>query len=263
MAELSQHTLELVIEALDKLPPDSIRTTYSNLGKFWRTKMFGAGFPNWSIEFVLKRRMDWSVIVPDLFHGKVTTAGGTPVADLSCDSVLTKLTNLALSETRNPTRATLLAAIRRDGFSTERVSSVSAPKPAITSATVEAALRDAETLIHTSGAPNALDRVHTAFHGWLERVCEEADIPVNEDAPITTLFAQIRSKHPKLKISDAQADQMMVQVTRGLAQVVDALNPIRNNKTLAHPNPLLDEAEAMLAVNAIRTMLHYLDKRLA
>ena len=137
------------------------------------------------------------------------------------------------------------------------------PKPAITSTTVEAALQDAETLLRSSGAANALDRVHTAFQGYLERICEEASIPVNEDVPITTLFAQIRSKHPKLTVSDPQANQMMVQVTRGLAQVVDALNPIRNNKTLAHPNPLLDEAEAMLAVNVIRTMLHYLDKRLA
>ncbi|MGA2431002.1 MAG: abortive infection family protein, partial [Candidatus Acidiferrum sp.] len=68
---------------------------------------------------------------------------------------------------------------------------------------------------------------------------------------------------PKLKVFDPQAQQMMVQVTRGLAQVVDAMNPIRNKKTLTHPNPLLDEAEAMLAINAIRTMLHYLDKRLA
>lgn len=32
-------------------------------------------------------------------------------------------------------------------------------------------------------------------------------------------------------------------------------NPIRNNKSMAHPNTLLDPPEAMLAINAIRTML--------
>lgn len=46
-------------------------------------------------------------------------------------------------------------------------------------------------------------------------------------------------------------------------QIIDALNPVRNEKTLAHPNPLLDEAEAMLAIHAIRTLLHYFDKRLS
>lgn len=117
--------------------------------------------------------------------------------------------------------------------------------------------------MHSSGPANALDRVHTAFQGYLERICEEASIPIKEDAPITSLFSQIREKHPKLKLSDPQASQMTLQVLRGFAQVIDALNPIRNDKTLAHPNPLLDDAEAMLAVNAIRTMLHYLDKRLS
>jgi len=55
---------------------------------------------------------------------------------------------------------------------------------------------------------------------------------------------------------------MTVQIFRGMAQIIDALNPVRNKKTLAHPNPLLDEPEAMLAINAIRTLLHYFDRRL-
>jgi len=47
-----------------------------------------------------------------------------------------------------------------------------------------------------------------------------------------------------------------------MAQTIEALNPVCNQKTLAHPNPLLDEPDAMLAINAIRTLLHYFDKRL-
>jgi hypothetical protein len=262
MAELSQHTLGLVIRALGEIIPDHVVYTFPELRDHWRGKLFGAGFPNWFTEWVVKRKMNWSVIVPELFYGKIMTSGGTPVADLLCESATTKLTALALDECSEATKLALYAAIRRDGFETERVSSVGAPKPAITSATVEAALQDAETLLRSSGAANALDRVHTAFHGYLERICEETNIPVNDDAPITALFAQIRSKHPKLKVSDPQADQMVLQISRGLAQIIDALNPIRNDKTLTHPNPLLDDAEAMLAVNAIRTMLHYLDKRL-
>jgi len=45
--------------------------------------------------------------------------------------------------------------------------------------------------------------------------------------------------------------------------VVDALNPIRNRMSGAHPNEvLLDEPEAMLVINAIRTLLHYLNARI-
>jgi hypothetical protein len=125
-----------------------------------------------------------------------------------------------------------------------------------------AALTDAETLIRSSGPPNALDRVHTALQGYLETICEKEKISVIENASITTLFSRIREEHPALKITDPQAQKMTVQILRGMAQIIDALNPIRNDKTLAHPNPLLDKAEATLAIHAIRTLLHYLDKRL-
>jgi hypothetical protein len=50
---------------------------------------------------------------------------------------------------------------------------------------------------------------------------------------------------------------------RGIAQIVDALNPIRNRKSMAHPTEeLLEEPEAMLAANAVRSLLHYLNMKL-
>jgi hypothetical protein len=52
-----------------------------------------------------------------------------------------------------------------------KIQLVATPKLPITSEIVESALRDAETLIQSNGAPNALDRVHTAFHGYLREIC--------------------------------------------------------------------------------------------
>ena len=143
------------------------------------------------------------------------------------------------------------------------VQAVAAPQPATTSETVEQALRDAETLIGSSGAPNALDRVHTAFHAYLQVICADAGIRTADDADVTTLFSQMRQLHPRLKIADPGAEKMMNDVMRGLARAVDALNTVRNHNSLAHPNPLLDAPEAMLAINAMRTMLHYIDSRVS
>jgi len=145
---------------------------------------------------------------------------------------------------------------------TEKVQSVLAPKLEITSEIVEAALRDAETLIRSSGPANALDRVHTALHGYLEAVCKRAGIAFKEDANIAMLFGRIRDEHPALKVTDPQTQKMRVVILRGMAQIVEVLNAARNEKTLAHPNSLLDEADAMLAINSTRTLLHYFDKRL-
>jgi|SRR5882724_579233 len=145
----------------------------------------------------------------------------------------------------------------------EEVQSVAVPALKITSETVDRALSDAETLIRTNGASSGLDRVHTAFHGYLRAVCNEAHINFASDSDITHLFQLIRQSHPKLQIADPEAAKRMDQIHRGVARIIDALNPIRNSSSMAHPNPvLLDEPEAMLAINCVRTLLHYLDARL-
>jgi Abortive infection C-terminus len=134
---------------------------------------------------------------------------------------------------------------------------VVSPKLRTSSDIVDIALRDAETLIKSSGAPSALDRAHTAFHAYLREASEDVMITVAKDADITTLFGQLRDKHPKLKILDSQADRMMVDILRGFARAINALNPVRNNKSLAHPNPLLDPPEATASCDGRRSMYRF------
>ena len=138
---------------------------------------------------------------------------------------------------------------------------VKTPVLEITSAVVERALLDFETLTNSHGAVSGIDRVHTALHGYLIAICREANITANESADITTLFSLVRQQHPKLQaVPHSTEPQKMM---RGLAQIIDAMNPVRNHSSMAHPNEgLLEEPEAMLAANAVRTLLHYLNMRL-
>jgi hypothetical protein len=78
----------------------------------------------------------------------------------------------------------------------QEVASVSVPTLTVTSDVVEAALRDAETLIGTSGAAKGVDRVHTAFHGYLESLCTAHGILFEESASVTTLFSRLRQELP-------------------------------------------------------------------
>lgn len=138
---------------------------------------------------------------------------------------------------------------------------VASPVLEITSDVVERALRDAEGLIATQGATSGVDRVHTAFHGYLRAVARAASLPAAEGASITELFRTIREKHPGLQRAGArQAD--IDRAVRALATLVDILNPVRNLASVAHPNEsLLDEPEAMLVINVVRSLLHYLNAR--
>lgn len=141
-------------------------------------------------------------------------------------------------------------------------SPVTPPRPTITSDIVERALNDAETLIEKHDATSGVDRVHTAFHGFLHAICEAAAIPVTNDANMPALFGIIRDRHPKFAVKGPR-DKEMAKVFRSLGTIIDALNIIRNRASVAHPNPeLLGASEAMLMVNVVRSLLHYLDTKL-
>jgi hypothetical protein len=143
----------------------------------------------------------------------------------------------------------------------DETEAVTTPTLATTSSSVERALADFETLIRSNGATSGIDRIHTALHGYLIEICREAGITHGNGADITSLFNLVRQHHPKFQIQPPGTEPQ--KMLRGLAQVVDAMNPVRNHSSLAHPNDvLLDEPEAMLAANAVRSLLHYLNMKL-
>jgi Abortive infection C-terminus len=139
---------------------------------------------------------------------------------------------------------------------------VRTPELRISSDVVRRAIADAETLMESSGPTSAVDRVHTALHGYLKAACDEAGIAYPSDASILGLFKLLKEQHPRLQTLGPHQDAV-VQVLRSLGAVMDALNPARNRGSVAHPNDdLLDSHEAVLFINAARTVLQYLDAKL-
>ena len=131
----------------------------------------------------------------------------------------------------------------------------------ISSEPVERALRDAEALIGTTGAPSAVDRVHTAFHGYLKALCSEAEIQFDPGAGITDLFKLLRRHHPDLQPSGPRANDI-TKILRATASILDALNPVRNLASGAHPNPdVLNPPEATLVINLSRSLLNFINAR--
>lgn len=140
----------------------------------------------------------------------------------------------------------------------EQKAPVANVSPKITSTVVNQAILDAENLLSTSGAASAVDRVHTALHGYLREACSQAGISYTKDDGITRLFKLLRNGHPSL-----QTATDVERILNAFGSIMDTLNTLRNNSSLAHPtSALLDDSEAMLAINATRTIFHYLDAKL-
>jgi len=132
----------------------------------------------------------------------------------------------------------------------------------ITTETVSQALKDAEILLKNSGPTNALDRAHTALHGYLKNICIKRGHSPSSDASLTALFKILREQFPEFKDVVAH-DNEAKRVFGSIATALDSLNTIRNRGTLAHPNELLLEAaEAMLFINLSRAALGYLNTKL-
>lgn len=134
--------------------------------------------------------------------------------------------------------------------------------PKVSSSVVKQALADAAVLLRERGPSSAVDRVHTALHGYLEALCSRHSLPAKEDANVPSLFKCVRSHHPAFQhTSDASPS---VKALQGLAQVVEALNTARNHNSLAHPNDeLLDANDATLALNCANALIQYLDSKSA
>lgn len=122
---------------------------------------------------------------------------------------------------------------------------------------VAKALADAAALRGQTGAASAIDRAHTALHGYLKHLCSEAGIPVPVDPTPQKLFKLLRGQHPAFQPRGPRADDIS-RILSSFATAIDSLSPIRNKASLAHPNPLLEEPEAAAALNAARTLFHYI-----
>ncbi|NOU20360.1 MAG: abortive infection family protein [Methyloglobulus sp.] len=145
------------------------------------------------------------------------------------------------------------------GLGDAHVSSV--PPIILATDVVRKALTDADSLLLSNGAVSAIDRLHTALHGYLRSVCSEAQIQVPNNAAVTVLFKALRTEHIAFQQQGHQQNEIN-RILTSFASIVDSLNTIRNHGSIAHPNEtLLENDEAELTVNAVRTLFNYLVKK--
>lgn len=130
-----------------------------------------------------------------------------------------------------------------------------------TSDTVARAIRDCHVLLKENSAISGVDRIHTALHGYIEAICDNHYIAYERNASLPALFSILRREHPAFQI--AVTSKEVTSILRSLGAIIDSLNPVRNQASLAHPNrQLIDEPEAALIINAAQILLQYIDTKL-
>lgn len=101
----------------------------------------------------------------------------------------------------------------------------------------------------------ALDRLHTYLIKFVRMICEPYRIEVTKEKPLHSLFGEyVRA----IKEAGYIESTMTERILKSSISVLDQFNSVRNDKSLAHDNPILNYEESLLIFNHIAALVRFL-----
>lgn len=102
----------------------------------------------------------------------------------------------------------------------------------------------------------ALDRLHTFTFRYLRELCEKHHIPYEKANPLNAIFG----KYVKYLIDEKLIESTMTEkILKYSINVFEAFNDIRNNKSFAHDNPVLNYQESVLIFNNVSNSIKFIE----
>jgi len=102
----------------------------------------------------------------------------------------------------------------------------------------------------------ALDRLHTYVMKFIRQLCESHKIEIRKDESLNALFG----KYVKFIVAhDKIESQMTERILKYSIHVIEAFNDIRNNKSFAHDNPILNYPESVLIFNNVTNSIKFIE----
>jgi len=122
--------------------------------------------------------------------------------------------------------------------------------------------RDSELLLKSirdsidANEPEAgLDRLHTFVVKFLRRLCEARGINVSRGKPLHSLLGEYIKR---MKAEGAIESEMTERILESSIANLEAFNFVRNERSFAHDNPLLNYEESLLIFNNVMSGIRFL-----
>ena len=100
-----------------------------------------------------------------------------------------------------------------------------------------------------------IDRLHTFTVKFVRWVSERRGMTVDRDKSLNAIFGMYVKKLQELKLIDSRMTEMILKTS---ISVLDAFNDVRNNRSLAHDNVLLNHQESLLIFNHVMTAIRFI-----
>lgn len=113
------------------------------------------------------------------------------------------------------------------------------------------------TAINNNQPEAGLDRLHTFLIKFIKRVSQNHNIIITKEKPLHSLFGEYIKK---LKKEGYIESQMTERILKSSISVLEAFNDVRNNKSLAHDNPILNYEESLLIFNHVSASIRFIKK---
>lgn len=101
----------------------------------------------------------------------------------------------------------------------------------------------------------SLDRLHTYLVKYFREMCAKHGIEIIKDEPLNAVYGKYIKSLRAEKMIDSTMAEKIIQST---FQCVEAFNDVRNNKSYAHDNPVLNHEESVLIFNYLTSTLRFL-----
>lgn len=103
----------------------------------------------------------------------------------------------------------------------------------------------------------ALDRLHTFVNKFVRITSERYNIDITIDKPLNSIFG----KYVKELREDGHLESAMTdRILKSSISVLEAFNDVRNNRSLAHDNPILNYEESLLIFNHVAASIRFIKK---
>jgi len=102
----------------------------------------------------------------------------------------------------------------------------------------------------------ALDRLHTFTIKYIRQLNDNHGIEYNKETPLHSLFGGYVKAIDKKGVIESD---MTRRILKSSISILEAFNDIRNNKSFAHDNPILNYNESILIFNDISNVIRFLE----
>ena len=114
------------------------------------------------------------------------------------------------------------------------------------------AVRDA---IERNEPETGLDRLHTFVVKYVRILCTERGLVFERGKALHSLFGEYVKSVQKGGLVESE---MTIRILRSSISTLEAFNDVRNNRSLAHDNPILNYDEALLIFNHVASSVRFL-----